>query len=101
MSIGRMLAWLLTFAALTGTASGQAYGPPDRDQPGDGMIQSYLGRIADELDARFLDGIHTADDWEKRRADLRGEYLSMLGLSPLPARTPLQAAVTGTIEGDG
>src|SRR5438105_751743 len=49
-----------------GVMAGQPYDPPDRGQPGDGMIQSYLARVAAELDAGFLDGMRTADDWAKR-----------------------------------
>src|SRR5690606_11960878 len=35
------------------------------------------------------------------RARYRDEYLYMLGLDPMPERTPLHATVTGTVEGDG
>jgi hypothetical protein len=83
------------------SALGQAYGPPDRGEPGDAMIQAYLAREADRLDAGFLDGIKSADDWRRLRPRFHEEYMSMLGLAPEPARTPLQATVTGTLEGDG
>ena len=47
---------------------------------------------------RFLDGAKTLQEW---RGDCRGcgrEYLDMLGLWPLPEKTPLKATVTGTLE---
>ncbi|MBN2508523.1 MAG: prolyl oligopeptidase family serine peptidase [Verrucomicrobia bacterium] len=79
----------------------QEYGPPDRGAPGDEMIQAYLAAEATRLHASFTNDVRSPADWESRRAVWREEYLYMLGLWPLPARTPLHAAVTGTLEGDG
>jgi dienelactone hydrolase len=84
-----------------GVARGQAFGPPDRGEPGDAMIQAYLARAADRLDAELLDVVKSADDWKRLRPRFHEEYMSMLGLAPEPARTPLQATVTGTLEGEG
>src|SRR5208283_2107801 len=39
--------------------------------------------------------------WEARRPQLHQQYLEMLGLWPLPSRTPLHATVTGTFEHEG
>ncbi len=64
------------------------------------MIENYLRQEAVELDARFLDGVKTRDDWEKLRPKLREQYLDMLGLWPLPEKTPLEPHVTGVIERD-
>ena len=36
--------------------------------------------------------------WQGTLAERRTQWLEMLGLSPLPERTPLQATVTGTLE---
>ncbi len=38
--------------------------------------------------------------WEATREERRQQWLKMLGLWPLPERTPLDAAVTGTLERD-
>lgn len=96
---------LVAVAAFLGTwaptARGQVYGPPDRDAPGDPMIQEYLAREAARLDAGLLDDVKTQEDWEKLRARWKEEYFYMLGLWPLPEKTPLAPQVTGTIEGDG
>ncbi len=95
---------LLLFS--TGTTMAQALGDPDRNWPGDAQIQQYLATKADELNARFLSDVDTrqpsADErfMELRRRYL-DEYLYMLGLSPLPERTPLQATVTGSLKRDG
>lgn len=69
--------------------------------PGDRMADRYLAEETARLSSRFLDGATTRAEWEARRPRLKQEYLSMLGLWPLPERTPLHATVTGTLERDG
>jgi dienelactone hydrolase len=65
---------------------------------GDEMIEKYLAKETAKLGERVLDGAKTRFEWEARRPRLKEEYLYMLGLWPLPERTPLQAKVTGTLE---
>jgi dienelactone hydrolase len=72
-----------------------------RAQSGDEMIYKYLCAEADKLSAKFLDRATTLEDWQKKRPRLHQEYLDMLGLWPLPEKTPLQATVTGTLEHEG
>ncbi len=86
---------------LVSVVLGQEYGPPDRGQPGDEMIQEYLGRETEKIHARFLEDVRSLDDWKKLRERYKEEYFHMLGLWPLPERTPLEPKVTGTLEGDG
>lgn len=62
------------------------------------MIHAYLKQEALRMDAQFLSGITNKAQWEARRGELHQQYLEMLGLWPLPERTPLQAQVTGVIE---
>lgn len=64
------------------------------------MMRRFLQREAVRLDAAFLDGATNREEWEDRRERLRREYLDMLGLWPLPERTPLRAQVTGVLERD-
>jgi cephalosporin-C deacetylase-like acetyl esterase len=68
---------------------------------GDAMMDAYLARLTKEVSGRFLDGARTRADWEKKLPRLRREYLDMLGLWPLPEKTPLHAQVTGTVEHEG
>ncbi len=79
----------------------QEYGPPDRSEPGDEMIQAYLAREANKIHASFLTEVKSLDDWQSRRATYKREYFHMLGLWPMPEKTPLKATVTGTYKGDG
>ena len=82
------------------TVKAQQYGKPDRDQPGDEMIQEYLKCITENLHKQFLKNVESVDDWKKLRFKYKEEYFYMLGLSPMPSKTPLKATVTGTLSGD-
>jgi cephalosporin-C deacetylase-like acetyl esterase len=62
------------------------------------MIRAFLRQEAVRLDGQFLDGITNRQQWEARRPELRQQYFEMLGLWPLPERTPLSAQITGSIE---
>ena len=70
-------------------------------KPGDEMIYKYLCAEADKLSQKFLDGATTIDEWQAKRPRLYQEYMDMLGLWPLPERTPLKATKTGVIEAHG
>jgi len=93
----------IVLAALVGVQKGaaQEYGPPDRGQPGDPMIQQYLAQQAAALESSWLAEVKSREDWEKLRPRWKEEYFYMLGLWPLPEKTPLRARVTGTLSGDG
>lgn len=43
-------------------------------------------------------GINNLDDWNRRRPEIQRQIRDMLGLDPLPARTPLNARVTGEFQ---
>jgi dienelactone hydrolase len=88
-------------SAIAGPAQAQPLGKPDEGEPGDRMIQEYLQRITTELQASFAGDLESPARWQTRRPLYRDEYFYMLGLSPIPERTPLKATVTGTLTGDG
>jgi dienelactone hydrolase len=68
---------------------------------GKAMIAAYFrsqsGRIADAC----LADATTKAAWEAQRPRLREQFLEMMGLWPLPARTDLKPVVTGRVDGDG
>lgn len=64
------------------------------------MMEKYLAQETALLSQRVLDGARTLEEWQARRPRLQQEFLDMLGLWPLPEKTPLHATVTGTIERD-
>jgi hypothetical protein len=66
------------------------------DRVRDGYFRRETQRIAEASLAEFK----TRADWEKKRPELRRQFLDMLGLWPLPPRTDLKAVVTGTLQTD-
>jgi cephalosporin-C deacetylase-like acetyl esterase len=78
-------------------ASAQSPGP----KAGDIMIEKYLAQETGRVSQRVLAGATTLEQWQAIRPRLRQEYLDMLGLWPLPEKTPLAAKITGTVERDG
>jgi dienelactone hydrolase len=69
--------------------------------PGDAPIERFLAADVRTVSAGFLGGATTLDGWQKKLPRLRQEYLDMLGLWPLPEKTPLRAAVTGIVPRGG
>jgi dienelactone hydrolase len=92
---------VVTATLPTGIAYAQAVGEPDRGSPGDEMIQAYLKRATEGISARYSDDVQSLANWEAKRPKYVEQYAYMLGLSPRPEKTPLQATVTGTYKGDG
>src|SRR5262245_38519929 len=92
---------LLASIAIQNAIFAQAYGPPDRGEPGDEMIQEYLRRATEKVSAAWAEDVKSLADWEKKRPQYVEEYFYMLGLSPRPERTELKAKVVGSIVGDG
>ncbi len=68
--------------------------------PGDEAAERFLKAETKKLQARFLDGATNLKEWQDRLPRLRREYLDMLGLWPLPGRTPLHATITDTLTRD-
>src|SRR5712691_6202569 len=64
------------------------------------MATNQLKRIAADMSAKCLNDIRSLDDWKKQRPELRRQLLEMLGLDPLPKRTPLNVQITGQVERD-
>ncbi len=64
----------------------------------DAMIEDHLSREAAKLGRRGLEETQSRESWEAKRPELKIQYLEMLGLWPMPERTPLKATVTGTLE---
>jgi cephalosporin-C deacetylase-like acetyl esterase len=62
------------------------------------MATNHLKRVAAEMSTRCLREIRTLDDWTKQRPELSRHLLEMLGLSPLPARTPLNSNIAGILD---
>jgi len=70
----------------------------DQPSPADRQLAEYFQAETVKLQSRCLSEIKNLDDWKARRGIYRQQLLEMLGLDPVPARTPLEATVTGTAE---
>ncbi len=66
--------------------------------PGDQMIAEYFKLETQRLANRSLRNIETKEDWEGVRDTYRRQLYEMLGLQPLPARSPLAPKTTGKID---
>ena len=93
-----ILAFVISFNGRP-IVKGQAYGQPDYDQPGDKMIQEYLSHVTEDINGKFLENVESVEDWKKLRPKYKEEYFHMLGLWPMPQKTPLKATITGTLQG--
>jgi dienelactone hydrolase len=90
-------AFLLLLPALLRAAPA----PQPAPLPGDKPIRAWLAARAADLERDFLPDIKTAEDFARAKPQLRADYFDMLGLDPLPERTPLNAVVTGTLQKPG
>ncbi|MEA1950758.1 MAG: prolyl oligopeptidase family serine peptidase, partial [Planctomycetota bacterium] len=68
---------------------------------GDQLVAAYFKAETARLAADCLADVKTLDDWKAKKGVYRRQLLEMLGLDPMPERTDLKAAVTGTVESDG
>ena len=68
--------------------------------PGDRMFAEYFKIETKRLADSCLAEIETLDDWNAKKDLYRKQLHEMLGLDPLPERTPLKATVTGTVKHD-
>jgi len=62
------------------------------------MMRQFIAGEAIRLDGKFLTGVSNRESWEAQRPSLHQQYLEMLGLWPLPERTPLNPQVTGVLD---
>ncbi|MEX1096679.1 MAG: alpha/beta hydrolase family protein [Planctomycetales bacterium] len=102
-----------SFAALALVAIGFFFPPlatsvaaaePAAESPtarGDRMLAEYFRLETKRLEERCLADVRTAADWNARRGEYRAQLFDMLGLNPLPEKSPLEPVVTGTLERDG
>lgn len=89
-----LVAALLLPAALSAQ---QRHSPAERYR----MFQDYLVRRAAEVTRNNLSEIRNAEEWKRKRPEVRRRMLYNLGLDPMPARTPLNARVTSTFQREG
>ena len=62
------------------------------------LFQQYLQHRAGEITAQQPTEVSSLGAWKQKRSELRQQLSFMLGLDPMPAKTPLQAVTTGQLE---
>lgn len=90
--LGLWLTSLLAFSLLTVSQLQAADAKPEVCRPPE--LASYLEARAEKLTAAIKPPA-TLADWQKRQGDLRQKLLAILGLDPLPEKTPLHARKVG------
>jgi cephalosporin-C deacetylase-like acetyl esterase len=93
----RRLALFLLLAAFQQFASAQDAVPRDTSR-GDAMISRYFAAQTAKLANASLAAYQSKEAWEKDRATHREQLFEMLGLDPMPEKTPLTPVITGTVE---
>ena len=64
------------------------------------LADSFAREVAN-IDSNPLAEPTSAEQWETTRAKMKRQLAEMLGLDPMPARTPLKVTKTGEVKGDG
>lgn len=97
----RLTIGTLLLCMFVGITPSNAADPPKLDTSrGDRMIAEYFRLETAKLRDACLADIHSAADWNAKKAEYRRQLLDMLGLDPLPERTGLQPVITGKVEHD-
>ena len=91
---------LAAAASLFGQAPGSGGGSHTAAQRYE-LFRNHLAARGAAITRDQFQGINGLEDWKRRRPEVHKQLLDMLGLHPLPPRTPLNARVTGAMERDG
>jgi cephalosporin-C deacetylase-like acetyl esterase len=62
------------------------------------LFKKNLAQRAEAITRDQLQGINNLEDWKRRRPEVLRQFRDMLGLDPMPPRTPLNARITGSME---
>lgn len=93
--------WLMALVAATAIAWAQEAPRQHSAEERYRLFEQNLKRRAGEIAHKHLSEIQTLADWKGERPRRKQQFLAILGLDPLPAKTPLQARTTGTLDRNG
>jgi dienelactone hydrolase len=68
---------------------------------GEKLIMGYFKEQVKQISESSLKELGTRETWQQNRPEMRRQFLDMMGLWPMPAKTDLRATITGTVVGDG
>src|SRR5262245_23452049 len=92
IAMGVVLTWLPELAL-----AAEAAKPADTSR-GDEMVAAYFRTETQKLADSCLADIKGFSDWKNRRNEYRRQMREMLGLDPLPERTPLRPVITNKLD---
>jgi dienelactone hydrolase len=92
------VAWSLLAGPLAAQEASQPAAAKRDTSRGDRMIAEYFRLETEKLKSGCLTEIASLEDWSAKRGEYRRQLLEMLGLDPLPEKTPLVPVVTGKVE---
>ena len=72
----------------------------DDTSQGDKLLREYFQQQTTQIEDNVFSNVKTLADWNAKKASERADLFEMLGLSPLPERTPLRSKVTGVVEAE-
>lgn len=76
-------------------------GIPTEPKTGDKLLGEYFEKETRRVAARTEKIVESDEDWTRQSPALRRQLFEMLGLQPLPVRSPLKPVITGTFTHDG
>lgn len=92
----------LSFLLLSSFALAAPYPEKTPDTPGNKLLDRYFAGEAREIAAHNgVSHVQTAEEWKKQAPEYRRQLAEMLGLDPMPEKTPLQPTQTGEVKGVG
>src|SRR5262249_49879040 len=89
---------LVGFAFVTKTPGADA--PKPDYSRGEKLLDGYFKAQVKDISDHCLTDLTTKEAWEKKRPELRRQFLEMLGVWPMPPKTDLKVTVTGKVEAD-
>lgn len=92
----------LLLSLLASAATAAPYPEKTPETPGNKLIDRYFAGQAREIAAENgVGSIATAEEWQARAPEYRRQLFEMLGLDPMPEKTPLNVVKTGGLKGEG
>jgi Prolyl oligopeptidase family len=93
----RLLFLAASFLLLLGIV-GRLSADDEPTERGDKLLETYFRAQTKQIADACLSQLKSKEDWEKKRPELRRQFLEMMGLWPLPPRTDLKPNITGKAE---
>ncbi len=92
--------FLVIAASIPGQSLSPARGRLNAEQRYE-LFKKNLELRGEAITRDQFQGLDSLEDWKRRRPEIHRQFMDMLGLEPLPARTPLNTRITGEFQREG